>query len=242
MKPPQMKSDFFSRIGLDRNRLIAVVSLLLVLTLVLVFQFTGAASEPVVKARQAGLKRKEPGKADSGQHAADRKRPVVAGLQEKTLAGPERGKAVESSSQGSDPTGWNTVQEPFRSWPEVDVKDLDLLSPFELPVQIEELKKEKAELERQMKLAEEKRQQERAARERQARIRQSVSHLQQQGIRLVYLSGPEKMVQIGDRIAREGDVIDGVRVSEIRSNGSVILDVVEFRPGRLADDQPGSGR
>ncbi|MEC9094776.1 MAG: hypothetical protein VX438_18850, partial [Planctomycetota bacterium] len=125
---------------------------------------------------------------------------------------------------------------------EVKLGILEKQDPFALPIVIENLKKEKEAKEARVGAAKAETTRLWVEQQRQAQAKQLMLKLQQEGVRFVLVSGNDRMAQIGSRVVKEGDVIEGVRVAEIRENGSVILEVVDSCDVRVRDDQPDSAR
>lgn len=239
------------RLGLDRNRVIAIGSLTLILVVVLVVQFGGGANESNVATARPTSKKTKPAvgkrKTDPSETSQQAPRDSASSRSSSTRGrsrmksrsarspSPPKAESViknkaakEQQSSSEDNVPESTQDSTARpDWPDFDFANVQDSNPFGLPPELEKLKKEKAEKEAREKKQREEQQRRLAEQQRQARIQQAIANLQQRGIRMVFIQGDQRVVQIGSQVVKQGDLIDGVRIAEILENGSVILEVPE---------------
>ena len=233
MNELNQKTHFHSRIGLDRNRLLTVMALCLILVVVLFVQFRNppsAASTAVTQ--QTSLERQsDTGKSERGNSVIARKAAHARQKGRELKTNPVGLKPGKNPARPADLPAVSARPVPSKvsekKWSVVDPGEMELQDPFGLPAEIVELqqaKKEKENREAEIRVANIRLL---AEKQRQAQAKQVMFNLQQQGVRFVFVSGKERVAQIGSRVFKVGDVIDGVRISQIQPSGSVILEIVE---------------
>lgn len=244
MQSMNPQPDVWSRIGLDRNKTIMIVALSLVLIVVLVIQFGGSSTATTIPtANRTALKKSKPGSrvpkltsdADRREIRASRNtaEPRVISDEKKVPATPEIQEPQPQSSPSHSPASQSTTEKDSDR-PPVDIDQLKIANPFRLPLEIGRMKKAQEQQRQRELAAKAKREREHAALVHRAKVESAISKLQREGIRLVFIRGEERAAQIGTRIVKVGDIIDGVRIAEIRDNGSVILEVPKFDPAKLS--------
>lgn len=249
MQSMNPQPDMWSRIGLDRNKTIMIVALSLVLIVVLVIQFGGSSTATTIPtANRTALKKTKPGSrvpkltadADRGETQASRNtaEPRVISDEKKVPATPAKQEPQPQSSPSQSPATHSpasqSTTEKDSDRPPVDIDQLKIANPFRLPLEIGRMKKAQEQQRQRELAAKAKREREHAALVHRAKVESAISKLQREGIRLVFIRGEERAAQIGSRIVKVGDIIDGVRIAEIRDNGSVILEVPKFDPAKLS--------
>lgn len=254
-KPRIPQTDFWSRIGLDRNKAIAIASLSLILVVVVVVQFGGSAKpSSTAETRKTALEKTTTAKTTTAKTATEKtteaaalkpsggsqirrklekaNRRIENSVREtkskiRSLVAQKTPQKDVQANLGSREIVDTTTSQEKKVWPKVDVEKLKLEHPFGPPADLERMKKEKAERVRQEELAKARRAKEIAELEKAARMQQAIRNFQQQGVRLVYIKDNSRVAQIGARVVKQGDVIDGIQIVEIKENGSIVFEVVE---------------
>lgn len=213
----QSTDDFFSRIGMTRNKFIAVCSLGLIFLLVLISQFSGGSETAVATA--------SPVKNGPSQSGSDPTRKTISGESkpESISTKSPSVKIDNASATSSEPSAPSKLT----SIPRAKAKDFEAVDPFSIPAEIEKIKKEKAIKEAEEKLAAKRNAELQIRRTRQAQIRQTINSLKSSGVKMVYTSGNKRIALIGDQTVSVGDRIGGIEITEIRDNGTVLVKLVE---------------
>ena len=125
----------------------------------------------------------------------------------------------------------SSAQNSVRKWPEIELAQAIEHDPFALPVPLRPKKKSPeqvlAEQGPDPQIEIEKEQEKRLAelRERRREKLARIKAMQQSGVAIALVTQDERVIKIGNKKFYEGDLWEGFRIVEIRSDGSVVVDM-----------------
>ena len=211
-----------------KSKIVLIGVLVLILIGVIFSQVAGSLSSPVSSQSAAKTDRKS--RLPRIRNKRDRSNPV-----KKTEVVHSNNSSNKRENKTSQSAGARIVEKPAKSWP-TDSNTNFNHDPFQYPAEFKRLKVQKAEQLRAQKSAEElaaKRAQIEATR---VQILATVNRLSEGGVEMTFIQDGRRLAKIEGKTYREGEMIDGLRIAQIKENGQVVLDVPAWPADVSAED------
>jgi hypothetical protein len=224
--------DFFSRIGVTPFKLALIVTLAVTLVVVLAVNFSGdnrASNETLASDLSREVKSTKRALASPAKSAAKKSTKIKNENLKKGRGVKFRSHKVAGKESGKEDGDLANVDSVGGSipWAQITVSEMESVSPFGVPEEIERIRLAQLEEDRQKAQAEKEAKLQKEKDRKKQQVRMAIERMQKSGVKMIYINGKERVAVIGDRTVRVNDEFDGVRVTAITENGTVVVNALE---------------